>query len=70
MAGFQLTLHGRIWVIPEARSGWRTVDYRGSQKWGYHIVDRWSPTNGESRALGLFMVNELAKMKLAASEVY
>jgi hypothetical protein len=22
MAGFQLTLHGRIWVIPEAKARW------------------------------------------------
>jgi hypothetical protein len=49
---------GAQWIIEGVRNG------------SYHIVDRWSPTNGEIRALGLFMVNELAKMKLAASEVY
>ena len=36
----------------------------------YHVVDRWSPENGDVRAIGLFMVSELAKMKLSAKEIY
>jgi hypothetical protein len=36
----------------------------------YHIVDRWSPQDGDVRAIGLFMVNELAKLKFPAREVY
>ena len=36
----------------------------------YHVVDRWSPKDGDVRAMGLFMVNQLAKIKLPAREVY
>jgi hypothetical protein len=67
----------------EARSFWRLPSVRedrgvdgaqwimeGIRDGAYHIVDRWSPTDGEIRALGLFMVSDLAKMKLAAKEVY
>ncbi len=49
---------GAHWIIEGVRDG------------TYHVVDRWSPEDGEIRALGLFMVNDLAKMKLAAKEVY
>jgi len=49
---------GAHWIIEGVRDG------------TYHVVDRWSPTDGEIRALGLFMVSDLAKMKLAAKEVY
>ena len=48
---------GAQWIIEGARNG------------TYHIVDRWSPEDGEIRALGLLMLNDLAKMKLAAKEV-
>lgn len=36
----------------------------------YHVVDRWSPRDGDVRAMGLFMVNQLAKIKLPDREVY
>ena len=36
----------------------------------YHVVDRWSPQDGDLRAMGLFMVNQLAKIKLPGREVY
>jgi len=36
----------------------------------YHIVDRWSPQDGDVQAIGLFMVNELAKLEFPAREVY
>jgi hypothetical protein len=49
---------GAQWIIEGARNG------------TYHIVDRWSPEDGEIRALGLLMLNDLPKMKLAAKEVY
>jgi hypothetical protein len=49
---------GAQWIIEGARNG------------TYHIVDRWSPEDGEIRALGLLILNDLAKMKLAAKEVY
>jgi hypothetical protein len=49
---------GAQWIIEGVRNG------------TYHIVDRWSPEDGQIRALGLFMVNDLAKIRLAAKEVY
>jgi len=49
---------GAQWVVEGFRDG------------TYHVVDRWSPERGEIRALGLLMVQDLAKMKLAAKEVY
>jgi len=49
---------GAQWVIEGVKDG------------AYHFVDRWSPKDGEIRALGLFMVDELAKMELSAKEVY
>ncbi len=49
---------GAQWIIEGVRDG------------TYHVVDRWSPKDGQIRALGLFMVSELAKMKFAANEVY
>jgi hypothetical protein len=49
---------GSQWIVEGVRDG------------AYHIVDRWSPKDGEIRALGLFMVNDLAKLELAAKEVY
>jgi hypothetical protein len=49
---------GAQWIIEGVRNG------------TYHIVDRWSPKDGAVRALGLFMVNDLAKMKLEAKDVY
>jgi hypothetical protein len=42
----------------------------GVKAQSYHVVDRWSPQDGDIRAMGLFMVNELAKMKLPGREVY
>ena len=49
---------GAQWIIEGVRNG------------TYHIVDRWSPADGEIRDLGLFMLNDLAKIELAAKEVY
>ena len=49
---------GAQWIIEGVRNG------------TYHVVDRWSPREGQVRALGLFMVTELAKMKFAADELY
>jgi len=51
MAGFQLTLHGRIWVIPEGKSGrlerviaigeWRDAAYRVTKE----MLDVWGGLN-------------------------
>lgn len=42
----------------------------GVKAQAYHIVDRWSPKDGDVRVIGLFMVNQLAKINLPAREVY
>jgi hypothetical protein len=42
----------------------------GVKAQAYHVVDRWSPKDGDVRAIGLFMVNQLAKIKLPGKEVY
>jgi hypothetical protein len=49
---------GAQWIVEGVRDG------------TYHIVDRWSPTDDEIRSLGLYMVRDLAKVKLASSEIY
>ena len=51
-------LDGAQWIIEGMRDG------------KYHIVDRWSPKDGEIRALGIFMSEDLAKIKLATREIY
>jgi hypothetical protein len=63
-----------FWKLPSIQED-RGVDgaqwiVEGTRNGAYHIVDRWSPGDGEIRSLGLFMVNDLARMKLAAEEVY
>ncbi len=42
----------------------------GIKNRSYHIVDRWSPRDGDVRAIGLVMINDLAKLKIEPSEVY
>jgi hypothetical protein len=49
---------GAQWIVEGVRDG------------TYHIVDRWSPTDDGIRSLGLYMVRDLAKVKLASSEIY
>ena len=49
---------GAQWTIEGMRDG------------KYHIVDRWSPKDGEIRALGIFMSKDLAKIRLSNSEIY
>lgn len=49
---------GARWIIEGIRNG------------SYRIVDRWTPRAGDIRAIGLVMVNDLAKLDLPAKEVY
>jgi hypothetical protein len=49
---------GAQWVIEGVKGG------------TYHLVDRWSPDDGEVRAIGLSMINDLAKLKIPAKELY
>jgi len=49
---------GAQWIIEGVRYG------------DYHVVDRWSPQNGEIRSLGLYILRDLAKLKLARNEIY
>jgi hypothetical protein len=49
---------GAQWIVEGIKDG------------SYHIVDRWSPQDGDVRAIGLIMINDLAKLTLKPSEVY
>jgi len=42
----------------------------GVQDGNYHIVDRWSPTKGAYRALCLFFVRKLARLRVPRDQVY
>lgn len=53
-----LGLDGAQWVIEGVREG------------SYHVVNRWSPSAGAIRALGMTMAFDLAKLKLPEKEVY
>jgi len=53
-----LGLDGSQWIIEGIKNG------------SYHLVDRWSPKDGEVRAIGLAMMKELAKLKVPAKELY
>jgi hypothetical protein len=64
-----------FWKLPsveEAPAGSDGAQWiiEGVRAQTYHVVDRWSPQDGDVRAMGLFMVNQLAKMKVSAKEVY
>jgi hypothetical protein len=49
---------GTRWIMEGARNG------------KYHIVDQWSPKHGEIRGLALYMIEGLAKIRLARNEIY
>ncbi len=42
----------------------------GVKRGHYHIVDRWSPTNGVARQLGTMMAFDLAHLKIPKDEIY
>lgn len=49
---------GARWIIEGIKDG------------SYKMVDQWSPHEGDVHAIGLVMVNDLAKLKLPSSEIY
>lgn len=49
---------GSQWIIEGVKSG------------HYHVVDRWSPTNGVARQLGLLMAFDLAKIDMPKNDIY
>jgi hypothetical protein len=49
---------GAQWIIEGIKDG------------SYKIVDQWTPRDGDIRAIGLMMLNDLAKLKLDPAEVY
>jgi hypothetical protein len=49
---------GAQWIVEGIKDG------------SYHIVDRWSPQDGDVRAIGLIMINDLAKLTLKPADVY
>ena len=51
-------LDGAQWILEGVKDG------------KYHIVDRWSPTDGPVRAIGLLMLNEFTNLKILKKEIY
>jgi hypothetical protein len=49
---------GAQWVIEGVKDG------------NYRIVDRWSPKDGPVRDLALFMLKDLAKLRISPKEIY
>jgi hypothetical protein len=64
----------RFWKLPsvEERGGNDGAQWiiEGIKDRAYHVVDRWTPRDGDVRALGLIMINDLAKLKITPAEVY
>lgn len=49
---------GARWIIEGVKDG------------HYHLVDRWSPQGGPVRAIGIFMLMDLAKLEIPFNEMY
>ncbi|WP_035356623.1 hypothetical protein [Edaphobacter aggregans] len=49
---------GSQWIIEGVRAG------------RYHVVDRWTPTKGVVRELGMILAFDLAKMDIPKDEIY
>lgn len=49
---------GAQWIVEGVRDG------------SYHLVDRWSPRDGQVHAIGMAMIKELVKLQVAAKEIY
>jgi len=49
---------GARWIIEGVKGG------------KYHVVTRWTPQDGPIRAIGLFMLRDLAKLKIPKEEMY
>ena len=64
----------KFWQLPSVQE---TMGNDGAQ-WivegikdrAYHVVDRWTPKDGDLRAIGLVFINDLAKLKIAPAELY
>ena len=44
--------------------------FEGSSRGAYHVIDRWSPTEGPLRELGLYLALTLGKLDVAAKTIY
>ncbi len=49
---------GAQWIVEGVKDG------------AYHVVDRWTPEKGPVREIGMMMLQDLAKMKIPANEIY
>jgi hypothetical protein len=49
---------GSQWIIEGVKAG------------QYHVVDRWTPTKGVARELGMMLAFQLAKMDIPQNEIY
>lgn len=67
----------KFWDLPSTQETAGTVGCDGAQ-WivegikgrSYRIVERWSPQDGAVRAIGLIMINDLAKLTIKPFELY
>jgi hypothetical protein len=64
----------RFWQLPSVQEtggndGAQWV-VEGIKDHAYHIVDRWTPKDGDVRAIGLVLINDLAKLDIAPAELY
>ena len=51
-------MDGAEWIIEGVKDG------------SYHIVNRWSPEEGPIRAIGLFMLQNIATLRIPRNETY
>src|SRR5262249_10845266 len=64
-----------FWKLPakdETRMGCDGAQWivEGVKNGKYHLVDRWTPENGEVRAIGMAMIEKLAKLRVDSQEIY
>jgi hypothetical protein len=65
----------QFWKAPNPVNDQRGADgsqwiIEGLKNGRYHVVDRWSPTNGVTRQLGSLMAFDLAKLTIPKDEIY
>ncbi|PYV47582.1 MAG: hypothetical protein DMG94_05690 [Acidobacteria bacterium] len=63
-----------FWEIPSYEKTWGLDGAQwiieGVEDGKYHVVDRWTPTKGPIRELGMTLVFTLAQLKIPQDELY
>lgn len=65
----------RFWDVPNPVIDQRGTDgsqwiIEGVKSGKYHVVDRWTPSNGVVRELGFMLAFDLAKLNIPKNEIY